>query len=108
MTNRRYHITRYEWQFVKYDADENNDFDYGDTLKELFKNTTWDEVKKLTDAETHAIRLSVWKGFIDSDNMEDIDLWGYASVINNELEKDAYGYKIPKKYHTEFNRWKLL
>ncbi len=61
---------RYEWHWERLEADGSGDiidFNYADTLNYLFRETSYQEVKKLIDKGTHSISLQKWCGLCEDE-----------------------------------------
>tara|TARA_R100000656_G_scaffold113180_1_gene85457 strand:- start:611 stop:928 length:318 start_codon:yes stop_codon:yes gene_type:complete len=96
---------RYEWHWEKLEADGSGDiidFNYADTLNYLFRETSYQEVKKLIDKGTHSISLQKWCGLCE-DELEIVD---YAYVESDWIIVAGSDFGIlPKRFQKELNQY---
>ena len=53
----------YEWHFEELESyGDIIDFDYADTLDELFRNISPNKVKEMMDKQTHRLTIQKWDG----------------------------------------------
>ena len=97
----------YEWHFEELEqpmADYGDiiDFECADTLNYLFRETTYQEVKKLIDKGKHSISLQKWGGACD-DDMEIID-YAYVEPDYKIVGGSDFGI-VPKRFQIELDKY---
>ena len=92
----------YEWHFEELESyGDIIDFDYADTLDELFRNISPNKVKEMMDKQTHRLTIQKWDGADGDEQIVD-----YA-IVDSDLKVVAgsnFGI-LPKRFQKELDRF---
>ena len=92
----------YEWHFEELESyGDIIDFDYADTLDELFRNISPNKVKEMMDKQTHRLTIQKWDGADGDEQIVD-----YA-IVDSDLKVVA-GSKfgiLPKRFQKELDKF---
>ena len=95
-------IKYYEWHFEELESyGDIIDFDYADTLDELFRNISPNKVKEMMDKQTHRLTIQKWDG-ADGDGQ----IVDYA-IVDSDLKVVAgsnFGI-LPKRFQKELDKF---
>jgi hypothetical protein len=101
----------YEWHFEELEqpmADYGDiiDFECADTLNYLFRDTSYQEVKKLIDKGKHSISLQKWGGTSNDPESDEMELIDYAYVEPDYTIVGGSDFGIvPKRFQIELNKY---
>ena len=92
----------YEWDFEELESyGDIIDFDYADTLDELFRNISPNKVKEMMDKQTHRLTIQKWDGADGDEQIVD-----YA-IVDSDLKVVAgsnFGI-LPKRFQNELDKF---
>ena len=92
----------YEWHFEELESyGDIIDFDYADTLDELFRNISPNKVKEMMDKQTHRLTIQKWYGADGDEQIVD-----YA-IVDSDLKVVAgsnFGI-LPKRFQKELDKF---
>lgn len=92
----------YEWHFEELESyGDIIDFDYADTLDELFRNISPNKVKEMMDKQTHRLTIQKWDGADGDEQIVD-----YA-IVDSDLKVVAgsnFGI-LPKRFQKELDKF---
>ena len=92
----------FEWLFEELESyGDIIDFDYADTLDELFRNISPNKVKEMMDKQTHRLTIQKWDGADGDEQIVD-----YA-IVDSDLKVVAgsnFGI-LPKRFQKELDKF---
>ena len=95
----------YEWHFEELESyGDIIDFDYADTLDELFRNVSSNKVKEMMDKQTHRLTIQKWGGADGDEQIVDYAYTGLGLRPYTIVAGFDFGV-LPKRFQKELDRF---
>ena len=95
----------YEWHFEELEpSGDIIDFDYADTLDELFRNISPNKVKEMMDKQTHRLTIQKWDGADGDEQIVDYAYTGLGLRPYTIVAGSDFGI-LPKRFQKELDKF---
>ena len=98
-------VVHYEWHFEEIEiSGDIIDFEYADTLGELFRHTAPNKVKEMMDKKTHRLTIQKWSGADGDEQVVDYAYTGLGLIPYTIVAGSDFGI-LPKRFQKELDKF---